>query len=73
VVTKTNDGFIITGQKIEQFARRTRFDNYFSTGRLLDIFKKVGIMRELKRQGLKEGQRIQVGKNNIGSFEYNIT
>ncbi len=73
VVTKTDDGFIVTGQKIEQFARRTRFDNYFSISRLLDIFKKTGILRELKRQGLKEGQRIQVGKNNIGSFEYIFT
>jgi GTP-binding protein len=73
VVTKTDDGFIVTGQKIEKFAVKTRFDNDFSVGRILDIFKKVGILRELKRQGLKEGDRIQVGKNNIGSFEYYTT
>ena len=68
VVTKTDDGFVVTGQKIEKFAVKTRFDNDFSIGRILDIFKKVGILRELKRQGLKDGDRIQVGKNNIGSF-----
>jgi len=68
VVAKTDDGFLVTGQKIEKFAVKTRFDNDFSIGRILDIFKKVGILRELKRQGLKDGDRIQVGKNNIGSF-----
>lgn len=70
IVTKTDDGFLVTGQKIEKFAVKTRFDNDFSIGRILDIFKKVGILRELKRQGLKDGHRIQVGKNNIGSFTF---
>ena len=70
VVTETDDGFTVTGQKIEKFAVKTRFDNDFSIGRILDIFKKVGILRELKRQGLKDGDCIQVGKNNIGSFTF---
>lgn len=70
VVTKTEDGFVVSGQKIEKFALKTRFDNDFSIGRILDIFKKLGILRELKRQGLKAGHRIHVGKKRIGSFIY---
>ncbi len=70
LVEKTEDGFVVSGKKIERFATRTRFDNDFSIQRLLDIFRKMGIMRELKRQGLKSGDQIQIGKSNIGTFEF---
>lgn len=43
--------FIVTGEKIEKFARRTNFDNYEGVNRLRDIMKKLGVMHELARQG----------------------
>ena len=51
-VTKTPDGkFLVTGQKIEKFARRTDLNNYASVNRLRDILKKMGIRAELTTQG----------------------
>lgn len=48
-----NDGGIyeVTGNKIERFARRTDFDNEFGVNRLRDIMKKLGITKELEKQG----------------------
>lgn len=68
-VEKTDNGFLVTGRKIERFASRTRFDNDFSMQRLRDIFRKMGIARELRRKGAEAGDTIQIGKNNVGTFE----
>lgn len=68
-VQKTDNGYLVTGRKIERFASKTRFDNDFSMQRLRDIFKKMGIAKELRRQGAEEGAKIQIGKNNVGTFE----
>ena len=43
--------FVVTGEKIEKFARRTDLDNYASVNRLRDILKKMGIRAELTGQG----------------------
>jgi len=52
-VTKdeTSGRFIVTGEKIEKFARRTNFDNFEGVNRLRDIMKKLGISHELSRMG----------------------
>lgn len=43
--------FVVTGDKIERFARRTNFDNFEGVNRLRDIMAKMGISRELARLG----------------------
>ena len=48
---KDGDKFIVTGPKIEKFARRTDLNNYESVNRLRDIMKKMGIRAELTSQG----------------------
>ncbi len=50
-VEKAGDKFIVTGPKIEKFARRTDLNNYASVNRLRDILKKLGIRAELTNQG----------------------
>ena len=51
-VEKTDDGkFVVTGEKIEKFARRTDLNNWASVNRLRDILKKMGIRAELTSQG----------------------
>lgn len=52
-VTKEDETgrFIVAGDKIEKFARRTNFDNYEGLNRLRDIMKKMGITHELSRAG----------------------
>lgn len=43
--------FVVTGDKIEKFARRTNFDNFEGVNRLRDIMKKLGVTYELTRAG----------------------
>lgn len=52
--------FVITGEKIEKFARRTNFDNFEGVNRLRDIMKKMGIMHELSRAGASSESTIQI-------------
>lgn len=43
--------YVVHGEKIEKFARRTNFDNFEGVNRLRDIMKKMGITHELARAG----------------------
>lgn len=67
-VSKQNNGFLVTGNKIEKFAARTDFANEEGVARLRDIMRKMGIMHELRRQGLETGMTVAIGAR--GSFEY---
>jgi len=53
--------FVITGEKIERFARRTDFENFEGVNRLRDILKKLGISHELRRQGVEGTSLIRIG------------
>ena len=60
-VEKTEDGkFIVTGEKIEKFARRTDMNNYESLNRLRDIMKKMGIRAELTSLGAEPESIISI-------------
>jgi GTPase len=69
-VTKQGKVFIVTGQKIEQFASRTDFSNEQGTQRLRDIMKRLGIFHELSRQGIRANQPIQFGTNKENILPY---
>ncbi len=59
-VKKQDDKFIVTGPKIEKFARRTDLNNYESVNRLRDIMKKLGIRAELTSQGAQPDSIISI-------------
>lgn len=59
-VEKVGEKFVVTGQKIEKFARRTDLDNYASVNRLRDIMKKLGIRAELTSQGAEPESIISI-------------
>jgi GTP-binding protein len=54
--------FVVTGQKIEKFAARTNFESEPGRRRLWDIMAKMGIIHELERQGLQEGDAVAIGR-----------
>ena len=60
-VEKADDGkFVVTGEKIEKFARRTDMNNWASVNRLRDILKKMGIRAELTSQGAEAESIISI-------------
>jgi GTP-binding protein len=52
--------YIVTGEKIEKFARRTNFDNWEGLNRLRDIMKRLGVSHELSRQGAMGDSIIEI-------------
>ncbi len=70
-IEQTDEGFIISGQKIERFALRTDFENEEGIDRLRDIMRKMGIMHELERRKIDPGQVIVFGtKHELGRIIY---
>ena len=61
--------FVVTGEKIEKFARRTDFSNFEGVNRLRDIMKKLGIAHELRRQGAEGDSIIKIGDNEFTFLE----
>ncbi len=60
-VEEQEDGaFLVTGEKIEKFARRTDLNNYASVNRLRDIMKKLGIRAELTSKGAQPDSIISI-------------
>lgn len=57
---KVDDKFVVTGPKIEKFARRTDLSNYASVNRLRDIMKKMGIRAELTSLGAQPESIISI-------------
>lgn len=64
-ITKEDDIFTVSGQNIERFGKRTDYDNEESVQRLRDIMRKLGIMHDLVRKGIKSGDRIRVGDDEM--------
>ncbi|MBX4191116.1 GTPase ObgE [Candidatus Saccharibacteria bacterium] len=69
-ISKTKDGFLVSGRKIERFAQRTDFSSEEGLERLRDIMRKMGILRELERQKITPGQTITIGQPSIGQLDY---
>lgn len=70
VVEQTDNGWLVKGQKIERFAKRTDFGDVHGEQRLRDIMRKMGIMRELQRKGIMPGDNVTIGEAAIGKLEY---
>ena len=68
-VVKEGDGFRVSGEKIEKFARRTNFDQYEGVNRLRDIMRKLGITHELMRRGAESSSLIYIGDNEFNLLE----
>lgn len=57
----SDEGFVVTGAKIERFVLRTDFENEEGVDRLRDIMRKMGIMHELERRKINPGDAIIFG------------
>jgi GTPase len=61
--------FVVSGDKIEKFARRTNFDNFEGVNRLRDIMKKMGISHELSRAGAVGDSVIEIAGSEFTLLE----
>ena len=74
---RTNDDgvvfFDVTGNKIEKFARRTRFETFEGVNRLRDIMKKMGITHALTRAGAEGDTVIRIMGDEFTLIEQDTT
>jgi GTP-binding protein len=68
-IQKQDDAYVVTGHKIEKFARRTNFDGYENINRLRDIMKKMGISHALIRAGAEGDSIIRIGADEFTLVE----
>ncbi len=68
-VERDGDEFVVTGDKIEKFARRTNLDQFEGVNRLRDIMKKMGITHELVRKGAVSESVIRIGDSEFTLVE----
>ncbi|MFZ2545080.1 MAG: GTPase ObgE [Candidatus Saccharimonadales bacterium] len=68
-VEKSDDIYIVRGEKIERFARRTNFDQFEGVNRLRDIMKKMGITHDLVRKGAIGESIIRISSSEFSLIE----
>jgi GTP-binding protein len=56
-----NSIYLVTGPKIEKFARRTNYDQFENVNRLRDIMRKMGVYHQLVRDGATGESIIKIG------------
>lgn len=69
-VTKEGDDFVVTGGKIESFAKRQDFATEAGVQRMRDILQKNGVLNELVKKGIEREQKIIIGTPEIARLEY---
>lgn len=69
-IAKEGDVFVVRGERIEKFARRTDFDNDQGVQRLRDIMRRAGVLHELVRKGINADDTIQIGNDSASSLKY---
>ena len=67
VKRQSASAFLIRGRKIENFALKTDFENEQARYRLVDIMQKMGIVRELYRQGYQT-EKLVFGRRQHGGW-----
>ncbi len=68
-VTVSEGIFWVSGTAIERMAAKTDFDNEEALHRFQDYARKIGLDRELKQKGIKEGDTVRIGSEEFYYYE----
>jgi GTP-binding protein len=56
------DGFRVTGERLEGFARRTDWQSRDGLERMRDIMRKMGVGKQLEKLGAEPGTIVRIGE-----------
>lgn len=59
-VSRLDDAFLVEGEYIERLVMSTNFDDHESFGYFQNMLRKIGVIDELERQGVNEGDLVQL-------------
>ncbi len=71
-VTKEDDVYVVRGEKIEKFARRTNYDQFEGVNRLRDIMRKMGVSHDLIRKGATGESVVRIGDEHLTLLEQDV-
>ena len=66
---KEEDGYRVSGKRIEQIAIMTDMSKKSAIFRVHDVLKKIGAQRELKRLGATDGDVVWIGERKFGFMD----
>jgi GTPase len=69
-ITEKKRYIVISGKKIERFARRTDFESEDGVRRLRDIMRKMGIVKQLEKRRIEPNTKIYFGDDREDYMEY---
>lgn len=64
-VEKKSDYYLVTGEEIERFARKTNLDQPDGVRRLKDILKKKGVLKDLAVKGANKGDKLKIAGKDL--------
>lgn len=64
-ISRDNEVFVVSGEKIEKLVRMTNLNSYDSIQRFARIMRKMGVDQGLRDKGAKDGDTVR-----IGDFEF---
>ncbi|TPG76565.1 GTPase ObgE [Brevibacillus laterosporus] len=62
VITRDNDIFVVSGDKLEKLTKMTNLNSYDSIQRFSRLMRTMGIDQALRERGAKDGDTVQIGK-----------
>ncbi|HVT11503.1 MAG TPA: GTPase ObgE [Fimbriimonadaceae bacterium] len=67
-VVRSENGFVVTGSRIERMVEMTDLDNEDAVRYLHRRLQRIGVIDKLRKLGAQEGDNVRVGRN---EFEFN--
>lgn len=61
-ISRDNEVFVVSGEKIEKLVRMTNLNSYDAAQRFAKIMRSMGVDDALRRQGAKDGDTVRIGK-----------
>lgn len=60
-VTRENETFVVSGEKIEKLVRMTNLNSYDAAQRFAKIMRSMGVDEALRKHGAKDGDTVRIG------------
>ena len=61
-ITRENEVFVVSGEKIERLVRMTNLNSYDAAQRFAKIMRSMGVDEALRKHGAKDGDTVRIGK-----------
>lgn len=61
-ITRDNEVFVVSGEKIEKLVRMTNLNSYDAAQRFARMMRSMGVDDALRKRGAKDGDTVRIGK-----------